>query len=480
MEYIRDGLLLPDNPEQSIDEATHDSFSDVKTDIPETYKQLTLSPDKKAAAISAWENGEDPDLTVDSIDRDQLIERSKMLRQWKAELVADESIDPDVKQIYRWRINEDIANTEMVIASNDGDMRRFQVWNEFVYGKPNAPIYKAALDWVAHDAEKILLYGNKYSQFAKDSANKVIELIGDNRGQRMLLPPSEDTFGKVRDDHMREGGYYDLLLDGVDVPDGKITPEIGDPIIEKVVGDNLQSDYAIEDASGASWGVNHTNGTIERPSKYNMPKERFVGLGLGHEIGSHLLERVNGSRGPIKLAVEGLNGYESANEGRAVIREQVQYDDIDDFNKTVRWRDIMRRHIAISYACAAGEKKVVDPENDKKYIHGRPSSDVYNFMNAIDTMYQAKISKDDDENTIREKAEKKTTDLLLRVLKGTNGKGGAYLKDKVYLEGNVACWLTAAQKGADAISAGDLGKFNINNPDHIRYMIKFGLLPEVG
>ena len=116
MEYIRDGLLLPDNPEQSIDEATHDSFSDVKTDIPETYKQLTLSPDKKAAAISAWENGEDPDLTVDSIDRDQLIERSKMLRQWKDELVADESIDPDVKQIYRWRINEDIANTEMVIA----------------------------------------------------------------------------------------------------------------------------------------------------------------------------------------------------------------------------------------------------------------------------------------------------------------------------------------------------------------------------
>jgi hypothetical protein len=198
---------------------------------------------------------------------------------------------------------------------------------------------------------------------------------------------------------------------------------------------------------------------------YNMPAERFVGLGAGHEIGSHLVERVNGSRGPLALASIGLDRYESGNEGRAVIREQVPYETFDQFGKLVRWRDILRRHIAVSYGHGVGDD---DPKS---------SAEVYELMNAIDTMYQSKLTPDEPEAT-HVKARAKTDALLLRELKGTDGTGGAYLKDKVYLEGHVSNWLTAATRGPQAISEGDLGKFDINNPRHIQALQKVGLLPD--
>lgn len=193
-----------------------------------------------------------------------------------------------------------------------------------------------------------------------------------------------------------------------------------------------------------------------------MPVKRFVGLGLGHEIGSHLLEVTNGERGPLGLASIGLDRYELGNEGRAVIREQVVYENFDEFSKLVRWRDILRRHVAISYASGVGE----DAPHE--------ASEVYTFMNAIDQMYQLKELKPGAEpREAYEKADSKTTALLTRVLKGTDGKGGAYLKDKVYLEGNIACW----NQSPSAINNGDLGKFDITNPRHITLLQKLGLLP---
>jgi hypothetical protein len=42
----------------------------------------------------------------------------------------------------------------------------------------------------------------------------------------------------------------------------------------------------------------------------------------------------------------------------------------------------------------------------------------------------------------------------------------------------VSNWLTAATRGPQAISEGDLGKFDINNPRHIQALQKVGLLPD--
>lgn len=461
MTYERDGLLLPERETPQTDRDLRDSLQRISAEAAETYKQLALAPEKKAGAIEAWHHGEDADLSASHLDDQDLSTMLTLLRQWKSELLAREDIDLLTKQLYRWKVNEHIANVNMMIASSKGDVTTFRRWNEYIYGKPDEIIYRAALDWVAHDADNMLAVPNQHPAIIQ-AAERVRRLLDGKRGYREVLIPESDTFEAVRADHMSETGYYGLLLAGVDVPIGKVTPQEGDPIVDQVIK-NIGSNKKIVDAEGASWGVSSRG--VERPSTYSMPSRRFVGLGLGHEIGSHELERTNGRRGPLALVEDGLDRYENGNEGRAVIREQVPYDSFDEFGKIVRWRDILRRHIAVSFGSGVGEKQPAT------------SAETYAFMNEIDVMYQVK-SKPDEPERAHELAQRKTDELCARVLKGTNGKGGAYLKDKVYLEGHVANWLTAVMHGPASIADGDLGKFDISNPRHIAALQKLGLLPE--
>ena len=54
-----------------------------------------------------------------------------------------------------------------------------------------------------------------------------------------------------------------------------------------------------------------------------------------------------------------------------------------------------------------------------------------------------------------------------RVLKGIPGE--TYMKDIVYLEGNVRCWMNAAEN-PERILDGDLGKFDISRQDHLEIL----------
>lgn len=456
---------MPEQTQTQVDSEILPGFEAAHLNAQETFKDLEVPAQRQAAIKEAWHRGENASLLTEHLDQEELEARLVSLREWKKDLVARDDIEPRLKQAYRWRINEDIARVHMLQASSQGDMRSFRRYNEFIYGKPNEDTYRAALDWVAHDAEAMLDDPNM-SAIGRSAAENVMHLLEGKRGYRELLVPDEETFQAVRNDHMRPKGYYALLLEGVEVPqEGKVKNEVGDPILKHALRENLKSDYDITDASGASWSVTHSRSAVERPATYNMPWQRFIGLGLGHEIGSHLLEKKNGERGPLGLAAKGLDRTEAGNEGRATIREQVMYDTFDEFGELVRWRDILRRDVAIAYANGVGEEGL------------KTSSETHLFMNTIDMMYQARLKPGDSLEAIHEKAQAKTDTLLLRILKGTDGEGGAGLKDKVYLEGHVASWLTAALHGAERISEGDLGKFDINNPQHIALLQQYGLLP---
>ena len=463
MIYERNGLLLPERTTPQIDSDLSESLRVALGGPAETYKDLELSNEKKEVVTKAWHNHQNADLLVEEIDAVDLDLKKNALVRWKQELLAKEDLDPLVKQLYRWKVNEHIANVNILIASKNGDMNSFRRWNEFIYDTPDEDIYRGALDWVANDADTLLAVTDQNPSII-EAAEEVRHLLKDRRGYRELLAPDEKIFEAVRADHMRTTGFYGLLLASIDIPDKKITTEIGDPILERVL-QNIGSTKPIVDATGSSWGASSRG--IERPAIMNMPVKRFIGLGLGHEIGSHELERTNGYRGPLALAAEGLDRYESGNEGRAVIREQVPYETFEEFGKIVRWRDILRRHIAISFAVGVGEARPAS------------SSETYDFINTIDRMYQTQL-KPNEPDVARAAARKKTDALLLNVLKGTDGQGGAYLKNKVYLEGHVANWLTAALKGPASISEGDLGKFDINNARHIHALQAVGLLPEQG
>lgn len=455
-------LLLPEATEPPRDIALYDAFKKALLDAPEIYKDLTMTPEAKEAAVAAWRRGEEADIRPLHLDESVLAERLTSLKKFKQEFITDTSLDLTIRQVYRWRVNEAIANVHMQICAFKGDEEGYRRWGEFVYGKPNTEIYRAALDFVANDADAMIA-SNPDNPAVVEAARDVLDRIGELRGDRSILSPNPETFAEVRADHFRrDSGYYALLFSGVEMPSsGKVTNEQGEPILEHILKNNLKSQYELVDAPGAAWGVVHSRAEVERPAVYNMLWQRFVGLGPGHEIGSHLLEYENGRRGPLRILSDiGLDRYELGNEGRALIREQVVYNTFEEFSKTIRWRDVLRRAIAIGFAHGTD----VSPAHKQ--------AETYEFMLAIDRMYQTRVSPDDLEK-IGRISSNKTETLLTRMY-----RGGVYLKDKVYLEGNVACYKAAEQKGAEIISFGDTGKHDIANDRHIEALQNYGVLPE--
>lgn len=442
-----------------VDQDLFESFTEITSGLKEFYSYLTVAPGQKSVVVDAWQKGESPSL-YPALEPEQIedLERSaEELAAMKASIPDD---DDPVHILYRWKVDETIAQVDMVLASVRGDDKTFKRLNHELYGSPDEALYRAGLDWVCNDAEEILA-DEKSSAALRGAASDVVAMLGPERGYRELLSPESYVFEEIRQDHFRNTGYFALLLDGIEQPEGMITPEQGDAIIEHVLRNNLATDYSFEKRKGATWGVSHSAKKVHGPETYSYDWQRFIGLPLGHEIGTHLAETSNALEGPLLLASVGLDHFERGTEGRAVIREQVPYDSFDEFGKLVRWRDILRRHIAISHAEGVGQ--------DEPPRH----SEVFEFMKKLDYMYA--LTEKDNVDEATELAEKRASTLLLRVLKGTNGEG-AYLKDKVYLEGNVAAWLVAALRGASAISEADKAKYDINNARHLSALLRLGVI----
>ena len=462
MKIQREGLLVPESLTPPVDLELFESLQAARLDKTATYTQLSITGERKEAALVALRNGEDVDLTASHLDEETLRERLLALRGWKKDLLANDAIDPDLKQVYRWRVNEDIANVHLLEASRKGDMPRFRRWNEFIYDKPDEIVYRAALDWVANDAEQLLAKPDQKPAII-EAAQNVLSLIGNDRGYRELLIPEDEVFQEIREDQMQSGGYFEMLLDGVELPsEGKITKELGNAALQHIIVYNLKSDYGLRPSKTGDWSVNHAERFVEHPENYSLPLERFIGLPAGHEIGQHYLEYVNGMRADVRLLSRGLDRTEHGNESTALVREMALYKTFADFAKTVRWREIIRREVGIGFGYGVGDDEP------------RTTNEIYAFMNAIDTMYQAKLTPDDAEATA-EKAHAKTGKYIIRTLRG----GSVYLKDKVYPEGHETTWRTLAEKGPSALEDSTLGKYDINNSRHIQFLQNRGIVSKV-
>ncbi len=453
--------------DHTVDRELFDTYHTATQGLREFYTYLTIPAERKEAITSAWHRGESPDLQLNlsNGELEELVRARDLLKDMLASLpTGDNEV---VAELYRWKIAEVLAQVGMVLASNEGDAEEFRILNYAIYGAPNVDTYRAALDWVCHDAETIVADPSA-SPEAGEAAKKLLDRLSyrengkeAERGYRELLVPDSEVFNEVRRDHFQDMGFYAALLSGVEVPQGVITERVGDPIIQYILQHNLGDRYTHVKRGSGAWGVSHQEEKLRGPEQYAMDWRRFIGLPVGHEGGTHILERINAEKGPLLLGSVGLERFERGAEGRAVVREQVPYDTFDEFGETIRWRDILRRYIAIAYA------EGVDG------VPPRESASVYEFVHAIDRMYA--LAENEDSERAMKLAQNRTDTLLLRVLKGTNGTG-AYLKDEVYLDGNINSWAVAAQKGAGAITAGDVAKHDINNDRHTRGLTAVGVI----
>ena len=89
---------------------------------------------------------ENPTLDYPKLDKEQLEQRDTNLLALKEKIIdqefpGDEKMET-VKQVYRWKINEKLAEIRMLKAAASDDMRRFQKYLNLHYNsKKRCPYY---------------------------------------------------------------------------------------------------------------------------------------------------------------------------------------------------------------------------------------------------------------------------------------------------------------------------------------------------
>lgn len=394
-----------------------------------------------------------PDLRPRHVDVKALKGPLQQLEQLR-QRIENEEPSAAIRQAYVAKIEEAVLHNRILIAAATHDSANFDALNLQLYGAPDKQIFAASCAWLRQYARQ---YANSTSPHLKTAAKRVLNATPKLLGTPRVIIPRNKVFRRIKAIHNRAGGYFEQLLGPAVLPD-IVTPKHGDRALRtaiKAVG----ADYQIADSSDELWGVIHHAKQVVRPPDYKLPRAEFVGI-IAHEVGSHLLERHNGQRLPLRLAEIGLDRYEQGNEGRAFLREQIVYDSPYDMLQQPGWEYIVLKHFAISLAFG-------------HYRQRHTFRQVYETVQPICRFFQT-LRRPDDPAHAAAAADHEAWQLCVRVLKGTDGQGGAYLKDIVYLEGNVRAWRCAARNPA-IIQFGDSGKFDIANPRHLRLLGDLGV-----
>ena len=414
--------------------------------VGETYDLLDPSPSILATQRAEFEASHytiSPDLVADKPHISTLKTAREDAEQLRSRIMTEETTTI-VRDAYIPALDSLLLNIQLIMAGATGDMEPYRSASEQLYGRPNRTIFDAACAWVRDDA---LATAMGHSPLLTKLRDDVLEAIPHTTADHHILVPSEATFAAVKQSH---ADYYMKLFGSDGIPNEPyIDEDTGNEICRRVLA-NIGSDYTLAPSDNNLWAILPSHKQVVYPTGYRLDRDEFVGI-VCHEIGSHVLESVNGSNSPLQLLSSGLAGYEKGNEGRAFLREQIVYPHECAFLRQFSWEYIVLLHISVSFAAG---------------LNGQP----YDFARLYDVLYKLYYFW-------RERREPRATNneafarqeawyLAVRILKGTPGDGSAaYLKDTVYLEGNVRCWQLATDDPS-VILLGDLGKFDLTNQFH--------------
>jgi hypothetical protein len=82
---------------------------------------------------------ENPTLDYPDLNHEKISSLESELFTLKKDILSEEGNEV-VRQVYRWKINEKLAEVRLLKSAAYGDMRRFRRYSEFIYGNPSQEI----------------------------------------------------------------------------------------------------------------------------------------------------------------------------------------------------------------------------------------------------------------------------------------------------------------------------------------------------
>jgi hypothetical protein len=438
---------------ESLDEKWYKKFE--KFGSFQVYEYLVGDKQYREEQKREFINGEieNPVLDYPKIDQEKLARDEKELLGLKKDILEKEENEV-IRKLYRWKINEKIAELRMLKAAGTGDDKRFSRYSEYIYGKPSPEVFAYTIKSL-----KKIIAGDKNSndrQVAK-AAEELDRLLPlDFSKDPIKELPSKDNVNRVRTEVLHEMG--DLLNTGLLVKEGKYSAEeirdVFQGALEKLQAKEWQVIVDVSSKTGIS--VDQEKKSIKIPESRELTLNKLQKL-IAHEVGTHVAKRIKGEKSQLHLLGLGLDRYEKGEEGVATMREQALDDKFSDFSG-------LTGHLAISLAYGLDGK----PRNFRG---------VYEILEKYFYLKELKEGKQSEESLAL--AQNSAWNKTVRTFRGTscNTPGVCFTEDIVYREGNIGVW-NVIKKTPDELFRFSVGKYDPANSRHIWILNQLGISEE--
>ena len=387
----------------------------------------------------------------------------------------EENDDPDEQTVvdvaYLLKINEKIAETELVKAAARGDMKSFERMSGFIYGEPSPEIFQWTVDRMRARMKALTsIYDDpEMHEVAQELLADLPEKTGVKTAEVFPLL-DKDTFKSMQKDLEKQ---FDLALQLVertepvliDMPPDKrenytISPQSQRDMVTSLLEAGAGPSYTAEIIPGRTgYFVNVQKKVVEIPDKRELNLKDFR-VKVIHEVLTHVYRRTKGTESDLMLLGVGLKGYDEGEEGVASFRERLARGEQKIFFLPIG-------HFAIGLARGVDGKK-----RNPRQVHRTLS----NFL-TLQNYYLGKGKKSIPE--ARKRADIVARGTTIRTFRGTDGKtpGVCLTKDIIYTEGRSKLYRKLKQLGGKATAYSRIfnwGKFDAG--DSRGGMLAFGIL----
>ena len=439
-----------DNGDGVLDEKWHGRLEEAGTF--QDYEYFRGDKDHRGQQKKQFLAGEieNPDLDH-QIDLVEMDGREEKLLALKQDLLAEEENEV-VRQAYRWRINEKIAELRMIRATANGEMRRFKKYNEFIYGKPDEQVFYWEISNLRKKAEKNLSSGNSDLEAAAQDLIETLANIPEPEISQAPEPPTDESFQKAKD-LVEERLAANLIELGDENP--TLNPdqvaEMFDQGLEQIGAKEMG--WKVIKIEGRLFGVIPKRKEVEVPDAKDRKLRNAVNLYL-HEVDWHVGRKLTGLRSKFKLLGFGLDRGLKGDEGGATMVEQGFKGKFNDFAGRLS-------HTVAGFAYGYGDQ----PRNFREAFE---ITKKYLYMN------QLGFGK--DKATADRLATTNAYGTCVRTFKGTDcaTAGTCHTRDITYREGNIGVW-DVIGKNPDELKRFRVGLYDPANQRHIWILEQLGI-----
>ncbi len=377
---------------------------------------------------------ENPSLDYPKLKNINFSFQENALIQLKTEILENET-NEIVKEIYRTKINETIAELRMLQAARDGNDKAYARYSSFVYGYPtveNTTIMSEIIQ------EKVARGKTDKKRVAANKIRPILEKLVPN------IPERKDPLVLVEESNRRAES------------------------LEEVV--SAFETALIEVGAVDGWSVvanidsGITNFRVSQKEKaVYVPANKAVGMltqdiqsYIQHEVFGHVQRRINGENSILKLLGTGLDRVEKGEEGVATVNEQL-VKGADTFSHPERY---------FAIALARGDVDGIKRDFRKTF-------------EVLKQYYITVLKGKNDGPTLEDRAADWAWSLCVRVFRGTTGQtpGAVFTKDLNYFVGNKETWalINTDERITQYFT---IGKFDAYNQRHVGWLVSLGITDE--